>query len=412
VCLAGALLLVFFFVVARVDLAYPPEPHAAHDDYPLAPVKLGITEGMISPHSKAVLEANEKRFQPVEKLCATLDGREGYVVHHRALRTYLKLGMRIIGVHRVLVFTERVWLEPYVSHNFQQRSRAANAFHTNFYKLLNNSIFGKTMDNVRLYRDMRIVSSGAQLAKYAKKPNYMAVLDISKSIMYDFHYGVLKPLFGQRMRLLFTDTDSLAIEVTLPGMGPDAYDMLQDVAEWLDTSSFPPWHPLFSAANKKVPGKFKDELCAGGKLGVMQEFVGLRAKCYAMSVGFLDEGYDRAGAVRETKRLKGIKSAVVQRQLRLDDYRQMIVDVGAAEADSTAVQVVLRSRLHAINTEQQTKRALSSYDDKRYVLSCGVHTLAYGNGMIESGGLSDGCPFCADAFVDPQDSSRDPALPR
>jgi len=83
---------------------------------------------MISPHSKAVLEANEKRFQPAEKLCATLDGREGYVVHHRALRTYLKLNMRITGVHRVLVFTERAWLKPYVSHNFQQRSRAANAF--------------------------------------------------------------------------------------------------------------------------------------------------------------------------------------------------------------------------------------------------------------------------------------------
>ena len=90
----------------------------------------------------------------------------------------------------------------------------------------------------------------------------------------------------------------------------------------------------------------------------------------------------------------------------------MIVDVGAVDCDSSVVQTVLRSRLHTINTEQQTKRALSSYDDKRYVLSCGVHTLAFGNGMIEDGTLQQqGCPFCANAYVDPQ-GSRYPALPR
>jgi hypothetical protein len=254
-------------------------------------------------------------------------------------------------------------------------------------------------------------STDAPCSAAAQGAGGQAVLDISKAVMAEFHYAVLKPVFGQHMRLLFTDTDSLALEVTLPASGPDAYDMLRSVAGSLDTSSFPSWHFLASNANKKVPGKFKDELCGGGQLGIMTEFVGLRAKCYAMHTALLDADFDRVGQGRETKRLKGVKTAVVKKHLKLDDYRQMIADLWAAEADSTVVQVVLRSRLHVIDTEQQTKRALSSYDDKRYVLSCGVHTLAYGNVKIEDGTLQDGCPFCAEAHVDAVEGV-DAALPK
>lgn len=343
----------------------------------------------------------------------------------------------------MLQFEEMSWLEPYVSHNAAARQSAANAFEKNFYKLLNNSIFGKTMENVRQYRDLRIVVSASQLQKQAKKPSYLrtvrfiedadfaavehrktrvllnkpiyvglAILDLSKSVMYDFHYGVMKPAFGRSLRLLFTDTDSLAYQVTLPGGShPDAYSMLESVKQHLDTSSFPRWHPLYSAENARVPGKFKDELCDGGRLGIMREFVGLRAKVYAMDILYLDQGFEGAGAGRQVKRLKGLKKDVVKRQVRLEDYRDMIQEAGVVGADARHAQVVLRSRLHQITTERQTKRSLSSYDDKRYVLACGVHTLAYGNVALTDGSLEHGCPFCAESFLAPN-GTLDPSLPR
>jgi hypothetical protein len=413
--------------LVSVDLEYPSHLHALHDDYPAAPEACVVQADMLSAYSRQVLEVNGRAFVPAKKLLATLQGKQHYVVHHTALRQYLKLGLRVTAVHKILVFREERWLAPFVDHNAAARQAASNDFEKGFYKLLNNSTFGKCMENVRGYRDFRICVNREQYQRQTKKPTYsrtvrfggdnsdfciveqrrgtvrldkpiyagQAILDSSKAIMYGFHYGVMKPLFGEQMRLLFTDTDSLAYVVrTAPGH--DAYAALQYVADSLDLSAFPDWHPLHSQQNARVPGKFKDELCGGGQFGVMEEFVGLRAKVYAYSVAMMDPRFPRQqGEGREVKKLKGLKRGVVKGVIRLAEYRGMVQPMANVGADLLHAQVVLRSRLHVISTEQQVKRSLSSYDDKRYILPCGVHTMAYGHFMLSAAGFVGSCPFCA-----------------
>ena len=234
----------------------------------------------------------------------TLEGRNRYIVHHSALREYKDNGMVIVGVHRVVRFKEDRWLAPYVSHNARMRQQARNEFEKGFWKLLNNSIFGKAMENVRLYKEAKFAANAKQLKYQVRKWSYdctitlepseplaivrhrktavtldkpiylgVAIMDLSKTIMYKFHFGEMKPLFKDRLRLLFTDTDSLAYEVTMKPQGEEknAYELLLEVAaKVLDGSSFPEWHAVYQAAcqNAKRPG-FSRMSCAVGAFGVL-----------------------------------------------------------------------------------------------------------------------------------------------
>ena len=169
------------------------------------------------------------------------------------------------------------------------------------------------------------------------KPLYvgMFVLDLSKSLMYDFFYGHLKASYGEDVRLLYTDTDSVVVHVTTE----DVYtDMLLD-ADLYDTSNYPTDHPLHSTVDKKVIGKFKDEL--GGK--VMTEFIGLRPKMYSY-VG------DDSG-----KRAKGVSRSVLRQTITHDDYRKCLFD----RQVFTRAMPGLRSHQHQIYGETVRKVALS-----------------------------------------------------
>ena len=139
------------------------------------------------------------------------------------------------------------------------------------------------------------------------KPIYvgMAVLDLSKWLMYDFYYNHLKKTNGDNIRLLYTDTDSVIIHVTTDDISADMQDNISDY----DTSNYPADHPLFSTANKKVIGKFKDEL--GGK--VMTEFVGIRPKMYSYT------------GEESGKRAKGVKKSVLKKTITHNDYRTCFV---------------------------------------------------------------------------------------
>lgn len=151
-----------------------------------------------------------------------------------------------------------------------------------------------------------------------------------------------------------------------------------------------------------MPGKFKDELCAGGHLGLMKELVGLRAKVYSYSTVLMDGELDIVGVGSEVKKLKGIKKNVVQQDIEMADYRDMIQPIEAVVVDLRHGQVTIRSRQHVLYTERHIKRSLSSYDDKCFVLGCGVHTMAYGHRDLAEGAAHE-CPFCADP--------HNPALP-
>ena len=263
-----------------------------------------------------------------------------------------------------------------------------NAFEKNFFKLMNNSVFGKTMENVRKYVDIKLVRDGKQARKLINKPNFegrtiftsnlvaihmgkkrvpmykpkylgMSILDISKTLMYDFHYGYIKPKYGEKAKLLFTDTDSLKYLIKTE----DFYkDISKDVHKWFDTSNYPIDHPsgIYTDVNKMVIGMFKDE--EGGK--IITEFVGLRAKNYFYEC-----------EKKEHKKCKGIKKSVTKKDISGKDY----LDCLFHDIQLRCNMNMFQSYLHDVSSVRINKVALSADDDKRIVLQDGVHTLAHGH---------------------------------
>ena len=192
----------------------------------------------------------------------------------------------------------------------------------------------------------------------------MCILDLSKTLMFDFHYNYIKPKYGNKAKLLFTDTDSLMYEIQTE----DFYnDISGDVRDRFDTSDYPENHPsgIPTGINKKVLGMFKDE--AAGKN--IMEFVGLRAKLYSYK---MEEG-------EENKRCKGVKKQVVENTITHEDYKTCLL----TGKEQLRKQNILRSYGHEIYTEEVNKIALSAADDKRHILSDGVHTLAWGHYKIK-----------------------------
>ncbi|CAH3143360.1 unnamed protein product [Porites evermanni] len=131
--------------IFEVDLEYPPVLWKSHNDYPLAPEKM-IVNG-------------------VEKLICHFKPRKNYVVHYRNLRQYLEMGMRITAVHRGISFYQSSWMEPYIRKNTELRKTAANSFEKDFFKLMNNSVFGKTIENIRKRQNIFLVDDRKKALK-------------------------------------------------------------------------------------------------------------------------------------------------------------------------------------------------------------------------------------------------------
>ena len=360
--------------ILEVDLEYPENLHDLHNDYPLCPERVKCKNG-------------------VEKLIPNLRDKKKYVLHYKNLIQCLDMGLKIKHIHRGIKFVESEWMKSYIDKNTNLRAKAKNNFEKDFFKLMNNSVFGKTMENIRNRVDVKLVNTKEKLIKLVAKPNFrsrkifnenlvsvhmkktsltmnkpvylgMCILDLSKTIMYDFHYNYIKPKYGEKAKLLFTDTDSLMYEIETE----DFYkDISGDVKDRFDTSDYPENHPsgIPTGINKKVLGMMKDE--AGGK--IIKEFVGLRAKLYSF---VMDDG-------EETKKCKGIKKQVVESSIRHEDYKTCLT----TGKEQLRKQNILRSYNHEVYTEEVNKIALSALDDKRYILSDGMHTLAWGHYKIK-----------------------------
>jgi len=192
------------------------------------------------------------------------------------------------------------------------------------------------------------------------KPIYtgFCILDLSKILMYDFHYNVIVAKYGNNARLLFTDTDSLCYQITTP----DLYNDMGSMSEHFDTSDYPADHALYSTANKKVVGKMKDE-CAGSPA---IEFVGLRSKMYSLFVSTTKDPKMTA---------KGIKRGFVEKNVR----HSMYLDTLLTHKNTYASFQNFRTQRHTIETVNFFKKCLSAYDDKRHILHDGVSSLAYGH---------------------------------
>ena len=353
--------------IFEVDLEYPEHLWKTHNDYPLAPEKIKVNG--------------------VEKLICHFKPRTNYVVHYRTLRQCLELGMRLTAVHRGISFYQSPWMEPYIRKNTELRKTAANNFEKDFFKLMNNSVFGKTIENIRKRQNVKIVDNRKLALKLSSRPNFdrctifdkhliavhmkntkvyfnkpvyvgQAILDLSKTLMFNFHYEYIKKKYGKKAELLFTDTDSLMFQIKTK----DFYkDIAGDVQDKFDTSDYPTNHEsgIKTGVNKKVIGMFKDEV-AGQQI---THFVGLRPKLYCYKVE--DE--------KEIKKCKGIKSNVVKKSIDFDDYFKCLF---SGEKQMRKMNII-RSEKHDIYSKEVNKIALSNEDDKRYVLKDKIHTLAF-----------------------------------
>ena len=358
--------------ILEVDLECPENLHDLFNDYPPAPEQIVVNK--------------------VSKLIPNLVDKKKYVLHYENLKQYLKLGLKLTHIHRGIKFKESPWLEKYISLNTKLRTEAKNEFEKNFFKLMNNSVFGKTMENIRNRVDVKLVNDKKRAEKLSAKPNFkhcnifsedlvaihmkktkldfdkpvylgMCILDLSKTLMYDFHYNYIKKKYGNKAKLLLTDTDSLMYEIQTE----DFYkDISGDVKDRFDTSDYSSDHPsgIPSGFNKKVLGMFKDEVNGD----IIDEFVGLRAKLYSYK---MFEG-------EESKKCKGVKKSVVKKSITHEDYKTCLLTGN----EQLRKQNIIRSYKHEVYTEEVNKIALSASDDKRYILEDGINTLALGHYKI------------------------------
>ena len=377
-----------FGYILEVDLDYPNELHDDHNDYPLAPENLTITPEMYSP-----LQLEKFPMEKQKKLTPNLYNKSNYVIHYRNLQQCINLKMQLKKVHRVLEFEQSPWLKDYIDLNTQQRKLATNDFAKDFFKLMNNAVFGKTMENMSKRVNVDLVASEKKLKQLFALPSFkhlrrfnenlvgvrrrvvklklsspiyvgFAILDLSKILMYNFHYNHMKKVYpGNQLKFLFTDTDSLAYEIKTN----DVYSDMLEHSEKFDCSGYLDDHKCYSSLNKKVLGKMKDEVNGN----VLHEFVGLRPKLYSFNPSFVDvDGKEKVKRVA-----KGVSHHITEQHLKHEHYRDSLFELSRYRADMN----IFKSEGHVIHSVNIKKVALSAFDTKRWLCDDAVSTLAHGH---------------------------------
>ena len=311
------------------------------------------------------------------------------------MKQYLEEGMILKKVHRGIKFYQSPWMEPYIRKNTELRKEAKNAFEKDFFKLMNNSVFGKTIENIRKGQNVVLVDNRKKALKLSSKPNFdrstifdehlvaihmkktevyfnkpiyvgQAILDISKTLMFDFHYNYIKKKYGQKAELLMTDTDSLMYLIKTDDV---YYDIKKDVKKKFDTSNFPDVHPsgIKTGVNEKVVGMFKNEAAANN----ITHFVGL-SYSYLIEMLYGKNGKLKEPEEEEIRKAKGVKKNVIKKSITFEDYKKCLF----SEEKVLKEMNIIRSKNHDIYSMSVNKVALSANDDKRIICSNKIDTLA------------------------------------
>ena len=347
--------------ILEVDVKYPKRLHKLHSGLPF------LSERM---------EVNK-----CKKLVCNLFNKKKYVAHINTLKQALNHGLKLEKIHRVIEFNQEAWLKPYIDMNTELRKEVKNDFEKDLFKLMNNSVFGKTMENIRKHRDIKLVTTDKKRSILVSEPNYhtinlisedlsiiemkktkvkmkkpiylgLSILEISKTLMYEFWYDYMKPKYNNDVKLCYMDTDSFIINIKTN----DFYkDISNDVENRFDTSNYEVNRPLPTRKSKKIIGLMKDEL--GGE--IITEFVTLRPKTYSF---LTDDG-------KEDKKAKGTKKCVIKKKIKFNDYKKCLFNS----------KLILKSqqrfifKKHDVYTENINKIALSNNDDKRIASSNKIH---------------------------------------
>ena len=352
--------------ILEVDVRYPKRLHELHSDLPFLSERMKIYE--------------------CNKLFCNLFNKKKYITHINSLKQALNHGLKLKKIHRVIEFNQDAWLKPYTDMNAELRKAAKNYFEKDLFKLMNNSVFGKTMGNIRKHRDIKLVTTDKKISKLVSEPNYhtiniisedlsiiemkktkvkmnkpiylgLSLLEISKILMYEFWYDYMKPKYGNDVKLCYMDTDSFIMNIKRNDFSED---IANDVENRFDTSNYEVNRPLPMGKNMKIIGLMKDEL--GGK--IITEFVTLRPKTYSY---LTDDG-------KEDKKAKGTKKCVIKKMIKFNDYKKCFLN------DEVIFKSQQRfiSKKHDVYTENINKIALSNDDDKRIVSSDKITSYPYG----------------------------------
>ena len=331
---------------------------------------------MPSNYCKSIADKYEIKVGDIKKLILNLGNKNKYIVHYRNLQLYLSLGMKLTKIHRVLQFKQSDWMKKYIDFNTKKRMCATNDFEKDFFKLIINSVYGKTMENLRNIINVRFVNNKKDFLKYTSRPTYVnhdlfnksfaaihevkpvlilnkpiyvgfTVLDLSKWLMYDFHYNFIKKNFSAK--LLFTDTDSLTYEI-------QSENIYKDFHKWKDLFDFSNYSKdstFYDDTHKKVIGKMKDEYAGA----IIDQFIGLKSKMYSI----------KKINGSESSTTKGVNIAT-----EFNEFKDVLFNKKVIRHKMKRIQ----AKKHKIGIYEIDKISLSCFDDKRYVLD-GINTLAY-----------------------------------
>ena len=324
------------------------------------------------------------------------------------LKTYLELGMQLGKIHRVLAFTQSLFLKQYIDQTTKLRTNAASEFEKSLFKLMINSNFGKFIERTRDYLNVKLCRTGEMCAKSISSPRFsnlkiisedlvaiflkqatvkldkafpigFTILERSKEFMYQQFYGVIRPkLLPADVQVLFSDTDSFGLVIQSQTCDVEV-DVLEKMSSIFDFSNYPKTSNKFSKQHASKLGFWKDEL-QGSR---MKEFVGLRSKTYAY---LLEEAAQKTTLKSKCKGVtKGYKKTL--------DFHQFKKCVETF-AKTTVKQYHIRASNHVVKTLKVHKTCFSSFDDKRYLMPCGIHSVAYGSRLIAKVERTNECCFC------------------
>ena len=356
----------------EVDLKYPDNIKEKTKKFPFAPVNKKINPDNYNDYMK---EIRPDTYVQTKKLICDWSDKKNYLIHYRMLKFYIRHGMVVERVHNIISFKQSRWLEKYISFNTQKRNQALNDFEKDFYKLLNNAFYGKSMENVRNrlkikffkkddYREIikqqsKLTFNGIhksyencysytvrQNEVLMDKPIYLGftVLELSKLLMYETFYDKLQLYFGQaNIQLHYMDTDSFILSVNTKNIFKD----LRNLEDIFDFSNLDKTHELFTNKNKKVIGKFKIET---PKNIWIDEFICLRSKMYAFKCG---DG--------SKNKLKGISKSQ-SKNIKFEEYKKCL---DGDDYQKECNIYIIRSINHEMVLQEVKKSTLSIFDDKR-----------------------------------------------
>jgi hypothetical protein len=365
----------------EVDLSFPKEIHERLKQLPPCPETRAPDEAWFSEYQKDLKKRTGSNSK-CEKLIPHFHEHKNYCIHYRTLKYVVKeLGVIVNKKHNVVEFKQEKWMACYIEGNNKLRTKAKNDFEKDFFKLMNNAVFGKTMQNVRNQMNLHLTTDPKNAIKWFSKcsfknntyanglylietykekivydkPVYVgcAILDLSKLKMLEFHYDVIDKQFGNKAKLIYSDTDSFVYEIE----HDDIYEwQKKNEHDWFDLSdSMRP--DLQSNMNKKSLGFFKDELHSQ----ILTEWLSLNPKCYA----YRYQSLKQENKILESKKAKGVSHVIVEKTLPFKTYQKTL------ETDETVRREItsIRSFNQELFSTSSYKDCLTSYYDKMKMIN-------------------------------------------